>query len=488
MNDRSQQAGLITTAEFIRFGVKTLIGVVLARVLLPRQLGSYRQLFLLYSTFSSLLLLGIPQSILYFLPKLNEERLRKEYIGRIIDLTGFLALIFCVILILTRGLVARSFNNPELSILILLYAGYPVFMFVTQIYSFVMIGSNMAAKAARFTIFSVVTDALLIVGSALLFRSLVPIVLAVMLAAFLQWLYARFSLRDHSSRYFWNKDFIRSQFHYSLPLGLSSLIGMLSMQLDKFVISGFFTPEQFAVFSVGAMELPFITIFSNSVNAVLLPGISGQSDSTKMAEIYRGAVRKNALIILPLASLFFLFAEPIIVYLYSARYLAAVPYFKVYLLILPLRIATFGIIFMALGKTRQVLYNSLFTLSANLLLNLILVRSMGMIGAAVATVIVTWLAAALYVFWMKTLLHLRLKDYFHFPPLVRTSAACLLAGAAAYTAMAFIPIPIVAQGVALLVFIGGYILLGISFKAILPYDIGVLQGFVRSLLRHGKGR
>ncbi|MDD3144384.1 MAG: hypothetical protein PHG32_09405, partial [Candidatus Cloacimonetes bacterium] len=59
--DRSKQAGLLTTVEFIRFGLKSLVGIILARILVPAELGSYRQLFLIYSTFSTLLLLGIPQ-------------------------------------------------------------------------------------------------------------------------------------------------------------------------------------------------------------------------------------------------------------------------------------------------------------------------------------------------------------------------------------------------------------------------------------------
>jgi O-antigen/teichoic acid export membrane protein len=262
---------------------------------------------------------------------------------------------------------------------------------------------------------------------------------------------------------------------------------MLSMQLDKFVISGFFPPEQFAVFSGGAMELPFITIFSNSINSVLLPGISSQDNTSEVAKIYRGAVRKNALIILPMATLFFLFAEPIIVFLYSSRYIAAVPFFKVYTLILPLRIATFGIIFMALGKTRQVLYNAVFTLTANLVLNLVLVRYMGMMGAALATVLVTWMAAALYVIWMKTKLHLKLSEFFHFPPLIRTAGACLGAGLTAYFAMMSIPHQLLSLTVAFCLFIGVYFLLGLWLKAILPYDIAIYKEFLSKLLHRGKG-
>jgi O-antigen/teichoic acid export membrane protein len=487
MTHRSHQAGMITLAEFIRFGVKTLIGIVLARILLPGEFGSYRQLFLLYSTFSALLLLGIPQSILYFLPKISDAQQRKAYVGKIIDLTGFLALVFCIVLIMARGLVARSFSNPDLEILILIYAGYPVFMFITQVFSFIMISSNKADKAAKFTIFSVLTDAVLIIGTALYFRNLIPVLFGVMLAAFVQWTYARVSLKNISCSSAWDRDFIRSQFRYSLPLGLSSIIGMLSMQLDKFVISGFFTPEQFAVFSVGAMELPFITIFSNSINSVLLPGISSQDNTSEVAKIYRGAVRKNALIILPMATLFFLFAEPIIVFLYSSRYIAAVPFFKVYTLILPLRIATFGIIFMALGKTRQVLYNAVFTLTANLVLNLVLVRYMGMMGAALATVLVTWMAAALYVIWMKTKLHLKLSEFFHFPPLIRTAGACLGAGLTAYFAMMSIPHQLLSLTVAFCLFIGVYFLLGLWLKAILPYDIAIYKEFLSKLLHRGKG-
>lgn len=481
MNERSHQAGLITGAEFMRFGVKTLIGVILARILVPHQLGSYRQLFLLYSTFSAFLLLGIPHSILYFLPKMANEEERNQYVSRILNLAGILGFVFSISLILFKGLIAKSFNNPELASLLLIYAGYPIFMFATQIFSMVMIAQHRAGQIAKFTIFSVVSDAVLIIGAAFIFRRLVPIVCGVMIAAGLQWVYARIQLSQYRGSHFWDREFLLSQFKYSLPLGLSSLIGMLSMQLDKLVISGFFSPDQFAVFSIGAMELPFITIFTNSVNAVLLPGISGQPDKSHMAEIYRGAVRKNALIILPMAMLFFIFAKPIIVLLYSARYIAAVPYFKIYLLILPLRIATFGIIFMAMGKTRHVLYNSIFTLSANLVLNLILVRIMGMMGAAVATVIVTWLAAIMYVIWMKTNLHLKLRDFFSLLPIVRTTLACLVAGILAYVCMTIITYKVLSQIIALILFTASYLVIGYWLKAILPYDVSTLKSFVLNL-------
>ncbi|MDP2173501.1 MAG: oligosaccharide flippase family protein [Candidatus Cloacimonadaceae bacterium] len=484
MSDRVKRAGIISAAEFVRFGMKSVIGIILARILVPADLGSYRQLFLIYSTFSTLMLLGIPNSLLYFIPKLQNDADRRLYISRTVNLVSILAFAFGATILISRSFIATSFNNPALKDLLLIYAVYPVFMFVTQIYSFVMLGMNKGIKAAQFTLFSVACDAVLILSAAFLTRNLSAIVIALIASAFLQWAFAQYQLIAHQSRFYFSKAYFKEQFHYSLPLGLSALIGMLSIQLDKFVISGFFTPEQFAVFSIGAMELPFISIFSNSVNSVLLPSMSEPGLSCNKAEIFRGAVRKNALIIFPLAMLFFIYAKPIVTLLYTSQYLGSVPFFQVYLLILPLRVAVFGVLFLALGKTKYILYNAAVTLCLNLILNIILVKQIGMMGAALATVIVTWISVLLYLFWMKTSLGLRIRDYYTPLPVIRTAASVLGAGLMTWLLIMGMEYSLLSQFIGFFLFMTAYLILGWVFKAIQPYDIDL----VKSLLRDGIAR
>ena len=65
MSELPKQAGILSATEFFRLAIKAVIGIALAHLLTPSELGSYRQLFLIYTTFSTLLLLGIPQSMLY---------------------------------------------------------------------------------------------------------------------------------------------------------------------------------------------------------------------------------------------------------------------------------------------------------------------------------------------------------------------------------------------------------------------------------------
>jgi O-antigen/teichoic acid export membrane protein len=476
---------MLTSAEFIRFGFKSLIGIVLARILLPEELGSYRQLFLIYTTFSTLLLLGIPQSVLYFLPKLRHPESRNEFISRTVNLITVLAFIFGILIFAFRGLVAKVFNNPQLGQLLILYAVYPIFMFVTQIYSSVMLGLKLPEKTATFTLFSVGTDLVLILGAALLTRNLHLIVLGVMFSSLCQWAFAEYNIRSYRTKVSFDPGFYQEIFHYSLPLGLSSIIGMLSVQLDKLVISGFFTPAQYAVFSIGAMELPFISILNNSVNAVLLPHIS--TDPTQMGEIYRASVRKNALIIFPFAVLGFIFAKPLITLLYTETYLASVPYFQVYLLVLPLRIATYGIIFMAMQKTRYIMVNSLITLGSNLVLNIILVKLIGMMGAAVATVFVTWLSVGIYLYWIRKKLGLNLKELFPLKAIFKTALVALLAGLVSASALWIFGKGWTWQVISFLLYLVAYLTLGKITNAILPYDVDYIKKlFVQMRVRFSK--
>ncbi|MCB5258087.1 MAG: oligosaccharide flippase family protein [Candidatus Cloacimonadaceae bacterium] len=478
--DRSKQAGILTTAEFIRFGFKAIIGIVLARILLPVELGSYRQLFLIYSTFSTFLLLGIPQSVLYFLPKLKHLDSKKEFITHTVNLITLLAFVFALAIFLLRGFIARIFNNPQLNILLVIFAVYPLFMFVTQIYSQIMLGLKQPKKTATFTLISVATDFVFILGTALITRNLHYIVIGVMFSALLQWGYAQYNLRRYFTKVTFDPDYYKEIFQYSLPLGLASIIGILSVQLDKLVVSGFFTPAEYAIFSIGAVELPLISILNNSVNAILLPHISSNPD--QIYTIYKASVRKNALIIFPLCALGLIFAEPLITLLYSSTYKASVPIFQVYLINLPLRIATYGIIFMVMKQTKYIMTNSIITLSLNLVLNILLVKLIGMIGAAIATVIVSWLSVTIYLYWIKNSLKLNLRELFPLPAIGKTALSVTISALLSLSVLWIFGRSWVLQIIALLIFIISYYFTGKALNAILPYDIQ----YIKQLLNQAK--
>lgn len=471
LSELSKQAAYLSFADFIRFFLKTLIGIALARLLSPQDLGSYRQLFLIFSTLSGVLLLGFPQSLQFFLPKTESEAERKRFITRTMNIASALGLICAAIIYLGRHPIARTFNNPDLANLLPLFSIYPIFIFLTQIYGSIMLGLKRPLQNAQFMIFGVVADLLIILGIALFTPNLHYIVWGLIASAFVQWLYVMLCLKGlHNVWSLENFRGFKAQLNYTIPLGLSLLVGMLSVQLDKLMISGFFLPEEFAVFSLGAMELPLIGILINSVNSILLPNIANLSPS-EQSEIYSASVRKNAILIFPLMVVFFLFAGEFYHFIYGERYIAAAQYFKIYLLILPLRVATYGIIFQATGKTRLVMMDAVIMLLLNAVLNYLLIRQMGMQGAAWATVAVSWLILIVYLLQIKYALGFKLLRLFPLGRLLRNLLAALL------------PIPLVLWFAAyieqyiLRMFAGGafyvflYFALAWLLRVILPLDL-----------------
>ncbi len=486
MNKLSEQAGLLSLADFLRFFIKTLIGIGLARLLTPADFGSYRQLFLIYSTLSGILMLGFPQSMLYFLPKAADSAEVKRLIGRTVNVISMLALVCALTILLGRDFIARSFNNPELSRLLIIYSLYPIFIFVTQLYSSVLLGLKEPLKSARFTIFAIVCDLVIVLGVALWSRNIVLITGAVVISAFIQWLWAALRLKryqgDFSAQSFAG---FKEQLAYTIPLGLSLLIGIFSVQLDKLMISGFFKPEEFAVFSLGAMELPLIGILINSVNAILLPNLSNL-DKNQLSSMYSASVRKNALIIFPLAAVFFIFAIEFMSFIYGSIYMEAAIYFRIYLLILPLRVATYGIIFQALGKTKIVMIDAIIMLGMNAVLNYVMIRSYGMQGAAFATVIVSWLILIVYLIQMRFQLGLKLLQLFPLWRLIKNLVVAVLSAFITLYLVSGIAGDFLRMMFGALLYMSLYFILGYFCKVILPCDIQFALSFITKITKRAK--
>ncbi len=73
--------------------------------------------------------------------------------------------------------------------------------------------------------------------------------------------------------------------------------------------------------------------------------------------------------------------------LFGQGYDASIPPFRIYLMMMPLRIALYGAIAIALGKPRIVLLSAAGALLLNAVLNVILVTRVGLAGPAIATVV-----------------------------------------------------------------------------------------------------
>ena len=350
---------------------------------------------LAYSFVSPLLMLGLPNAIYYFLPR---EKIRKR--GILIDnLTLlFLLSVFFSIFLASGGykILALRFNNPELNITLKWLIPYPLYVMPASILGAVLLTQN---KAVTLTVYNIVSSLLitgLTIAGTLITRTyagplVAQIYFPLLLLPLVIWLIFKnipgsFVLPSRKS--------MTEMLKYSVPLGLAGMLGMIMLETNKIVVSAMCTPEEFANYVNGAIEIPLIGIITGSISTVILVDMTSfihNGDKVGALELFKKASIKSAGILFPVMVFLLVAAKPFIVTLYSEKYLESVIPFCIYLFILPVRIVVYGSALMALGQSRVILFRSVFDLLVNTLLSVILVHFFGYLGAAVATMITLYL-------------------------------------------------------------------------------------------------
>ncbi|MGQ0793023.1 MAG: oligosaccharide flippase family protein [Deltaproteobacteria bacterium] len=364
-------------------------GVLLVRYLTKYEFGTFQQIMLLRVTIQGLVLMGLHQSLFYFIPKAKNDDAKK---GIIIQNFFLLALVGAIIAggcYMLAPVFAESFNNPSLAAYAGIYSLFFIFDTPVMMSKAVFLSLDKVNLTSVVNVASALTLILATVVPAELgydFRAMLMGILIVYIMKFIGFSGYILSLPGGVRGAF---DFstVIPQFKYSLPLGISAMPDAFKRQLDKFVISGLYTPDQFAVYSRGAFEMPFVSDIPYSMNHILLPRYVKsyeQGDYKTLLYLWNESIRRMALLFFPLFVFTFIFAEKFITFLYTDAYAESASIFQVYLCLLPFRLVGYRVILRAVGDTRQILVATIVSLSVNIGLNFALATSFGFYGPAVS--------------------------------------------------------------------------------------------------------
>jgi O-antigen/teichoic acid export membrane protein len=257
---------------------------------------------------------------------------------------------------------------------------------------------------------------------------------------------------------------------------------MLAFQFDRLVVSRNFSPALFAVYAVGAVELPLTGVVQQAVSSVLIPALTrhyAAGDVAGMAALWRRAIRRTSLVLLPLFVFFILTANETIHLLFGASYSQSADVFRVYLLLMPLRVATYGLITQAIGRTHINLTASFILLAANAALVLALVGPLGLIGPAVGTVLATYLIAVYYLIRLRKVLGLTIGALFPWSILLVNLSISAVAAIPVGLVVLAGPGGVLQLVVAALVFAPSYLGLMLLGRRLDPQEIGWVWRIVR---------
>ncbi|OPZ74594.1 MAG: colanic acid exporter [Firmicutes bacterium ADurb.Bin456] len=431
-NSLSYQAFFLIAAKAADALTLLVLGMILARVLTLEDYGTYRQVWLLYYTLIPLFTLGIATSVNYFVPGFEPGQ-QKTFIFQTYSGLFILGFFFAVFLYAGADFFGAWFNNPALGQVIKIFSLVPLLTMPTSYYHNLYICLKKAIVAAGILTSATLVRFIVIAVAVYTEPSLKNIFTALLIYYVLEFTILSFLIYRpfKAVPLDWKKQNIREQLKFTVPIGLSSVVGAFSRQIDKLIISGYFTAREFAIYANGAMELPLARILNAAVMSVLMPELVllyNRGEYQKMLSLWHRSIRKVSLIILPVMVFLFIFAREFLVLLYSEKYLASAGIFQIYLLTLPVRVTTFGSVLLAAGLSRVIMYYSIYTVLISVVLNLVMIRLWGVWGAALATVAGVYIITFLQLGKICSVVNCTFKDVYPWKITLHILVVSLAAG------------------------------------------------------------
>jgi O-antigen/teichoic acid export membrane protein len=193
--------------------------------------------------------------------------------------------------------------------------------------------------------------------------------------------------------------YLNEQLAYGIPVGLTAMVYVINVNIDKYLVGLFFSSSIFAVYYLGSLWTPIFGWITQSAAQVVTPLMSKahkEGQLSKIKELYRSSISKLAFVFLPATVLLIFIAEPLIVTLFTETYSDSVPIFMIYLILLPTYSLNLGWILTASGQTKFLLKLALSMSVVNVILSYgLLVTLEGdnrLLGIPFSTVLVTWLS------------------------------------------------------------------------------------------------
>ena len=112
------------------------------------------------------------------------------------------------------------------------------------------------------------------------------------------------------------------------------MIGIMTLQLDKLIVGILAGPEEYAVYALGAMEIPLIGIVTGSITTIMWAEMRQAVEAGKMEKavmLFRLSSEKSAYILLPAMVYLWINASSIMTLLYGEQYWDSAHPFRIYL-------------------------------------------------------------------------------------------------------------------------------------------------------------
>ena len=383
-----RRAGPLVVARFASAVLTTVVPLVLARAMPIEEYGTYKQLFLVAVTFSTILPFGVPQSLYYFLPRDPRGR---PYVGHALIYLLGAGLLGLVLVWAFSPFISELFSAPGLyahRIPLAVYTGafvasMPLELGLTSqgrtdLSALSYLGWD-SARAAAMTI-----PILLGWG---LHWTVWAVALLMLVRLVMTWVVLLRTTRGP----LWNGKLLRTQLAYALPFGAALAMSVPQHSFHQWVVSARFDPAVFAIYVVGCLQLPIVDLLYTPTSEVLMVHIGELDRKGRLPECvgaFREAVSRLAYVFIPTCVFLVTAAPEFIEAVFGHRFAAAAPLFRVSSLAVLFGCFPLDGLLRARGEISIIFHSYLWKLVLTVPLVLGMVQWFGLIGG-----VLSWLLA-----------------------------------------------------------------------------------------------
>ena len=425
---------LIMSGRTLAFAATFFIPVVLVRIFDPTQFGTYKQLFLVFSTVNLIAQVGMASSLYYFVPRAAHDAGRfvansQLFLGTA-GLAGFGVLVFAA------PKLAHWLSNSELSRYLPWIGLYLFLMMLSASLEIVLIARGKYFWASACYALSDLARAAAFILPVILFRQLEWLLKGAVAVAFLRVVLTLFYFRrEFRGSFKPNRVLFQGQMAYALPFAAAIFVDILQASLPQYAVSHWFNPATFAIFSVGCLQIPLVDFAASPTSDVMMVKMQERlSEGNKPAvlAIWHDTTWKLAVLFFPLVVFCVVAARQIIVLLYTVRYEASVPIFMAWSSMILLSILQVDGVMRVFAQTRFLLALNLMRLGIIAALLKWSLSGFGLLGPVLAIVLATLAFKAGALIRMKRLLGIGAAQLLPWGSLAALLGAALGAGTVAW--------------------------------------------------------
>ncbi|MEO8016325.1 MAG: oligosaccharide flippase family protein [Pseudomonadota bacterium] len=383
MSSFVSRGAVLASARLLNQVLALLSPLLLVRLLEISEYGRYRQFMATAMFITSLAGFALSANLNYLIARSPERQA--------VDLTNtcLLMLAVSVVSALVVVLARQWIVPPEIAGSWGLLAAY-VFMFLNlEVLVSYWLAHRQSVQVMSYTLAITVWRIATLLIATIWLRDVEMIFVTIVCAEALKNLWIYVWLRRHGLLVFrWDSQAMREQVRLVAPLGAGSVLYKLN-DFGKVVVANQLGPVPLAIYTTAAYQVPLVNIVQGALADVIFPDMVKRSkrDPAQGLLLWKRAQVLIFAAICPAWMLLTYWAEPIVRLMFTDTYVAAVPYFQVFLLLMVRQCFQFSTPLRSVADNASFAHANLIALLINAGLIITLMPKFGLWGPTLGLVI-----------------------------------------------------------------------------------------------------